>query len=52
MFRYLESLIDPFARDTGAAPSNHFRHFLIDHLRPFRKVLPVVAVTGFTVALV
>ncbi len=52
MFRYLESLIDPFVPDTGAAPSDRFWRFLLDHLRPFRKVLSVVAVTGFTVALV
>lgn len=51
MFRFLESLIDPFqaTRDTPAA---RFWPFVLDHLRPFRGVLGIVACTGFAVALV
>lgn len=51
MFRYLESLIDPF-QETRGAPAGRFWPFLLDHLRPFRGVLGIVACTGFVVALV
>ena len=51
MFRLLESLIDPF-RPTGTTPSDRFWPFVLDHLKPFRFLLSVVALTGFSVALV
>ncbi|NKB57853.1 MAG: ATP-binding cassette domain-containing protein [Alphaproteobacteria bacterium] len=49
MFRLLESLIDPF-RATNDAPPDRFWPFILGHLRPFRRLLAVVAVTGFCVA--
>ena len=52
MFRYLESLIDPFAPAPEAVPHNRFWPFVLGHLKPFRKVLAVVTVTGFLVAMV
>lgn len=51
MFRLLESLIDPF-RPAGDAPSDRFWAFVLDHLKPFRGLLAIVAVTGFAVATV
>lgn len=51
MFRFLESLIDPF-HTTGAAPAARFWSFMLDHLHPFRGILGIVACTGFVVALV
>ena len=51
MFRKLESLIDPF-RSTSEKPADRFWPFLLGHLRPFRKVLAIVACTGFCVAFV
>ncbi|MCG8546274.1 MAG: ABC transporter ATP-binding protein/permease, partial [Alphaproteobacteria bacterium] len=51
MFRRLESLIDPFLA-VDETPSDRFWPFVLSHLRPFRRVLAIVAFTGFTVALV
>jgi len=60
MFRFLESFIDPFdsahgAPSEGAAadttPPDRFWPFVFDHLRPFRKLLCVVAVMSLLVAL-
>lgn len=51
MFRQLESLIDPFRTKPGT-PHDRFWPFVLDHLQPFRRLLGVVACTGFIVALV
>ncbi len=51
MLRYLEGLVDPF-RSIDRTPSDRFWPFVLGHLRPYRGVLNIVAVTGCAVALV
>ncbi len=50
MFRYLESLVDPFAKAGEQTPPDRFWPYLMDQLRPFRGVLSAVAVASFMVA--
>ncbi|MEO0821176.1 MAG: ABC transporter ATP-binding protein [Pseudomonadota bacterium] len=51
MFARLESMIDPFPPSPDA-PSDRFWGFLSEQLRPFRRVLGAIAVSGLVVALV
>lgn len=51
MFRFFENLIDPFSvRDSGPPPSDLWR-FYREALRPFRKIIPWLMLTGLVVAL-
>lgn len=51
MFRFLESIVDPFAVHGTATPPNRFWPYLMDNLRPFRAILSIIAAVSFTVAI-
>jgi ATP-binding cassette subfamily B multidrug efflux pump len=51
MFRYFESLVDPYARYAEAdSPPNRLWPFLLDYLRPARRVMAWTIVSVFLVA--
>ena len=51
MFRFFENLVDPFSvKDSGTPPSSLWR-FYREALRPFRKIIPWLMITGLIVAL-
>jgi ATP-binding cassette, subfamily B, multidrug efflux pump len=50
-FRRFESLVDPFAPGPTTAPPDRLWPFLKEALRPYRRVLALLAVTGLIVAL-
>jgi ATP-binding cassette, subfamily B, multidrug efflux pump len=50
-FRRFESLVDPFAPGPATAPPDRLWPFLKEALRPYRRVLALLAVTGLIVAL-
>jgi ATP-binding cassette subfamily B multidrug efflux pump len=51
MFRYFESLVDPYARYAEAdAPPNRLWPFLLEYLRPARRVMAWTIVSVFLVA--
>ena len=51
MFRYLESRVDAFSAEGTEPPPDRFWPYLQDQLRPFRRVLGVIAVASFSVAM-
>lgn len=51
MFRLFENLIDPFASVPEGTPPNTLWAYFKTQLRPFRKWLPWMALTGFLVAI-
>ena len=52
MFRYLESRVDAFAPDGAEPPPDKLWPYLLDHLKPFRGTLGVIAVMSFSVAII
>jgi ATP-binding cassette subfamily B multidrug efflux pump len=53
MFRFFEGMVDPFrADDPRVAPPARFWPFMLYHLRPFRRVMAMLTVTGLATALV
>lgn len=51
MFRNFEDLINPFARVENKTPPSELWAYIRSELRPFRRWLPWMALTGFLVAL-
>jgi ATP-binding cassette subfamily B multidrug efflux pump len=51
MFRKFENLIDPFKRVQNDTPPSELWAYVSTQLKPFRKWLPWMALTGFLVAL-
>ncbi len=51
MFRNFENLINPFARVPNDTPPSELWAYVRTQLKPFRKWLPWMALTGFLVAL-
>ncbi len=53
MFRLFEGMVDPFRPDDPrVAPPARFWPFIAYHLRPFRRVMAMLTVTGLCAALV
>ncbi len=52
MFRYFENLVDPFARFDSSNPAGSIWPFMTWHLRPYRRLLAVMVLTGTLVAFV
>jgi len=53
MFRYFESLVDPYAPYAeGDTPPNRLWPFLMDYLWPLRRVMLLAGLTCFAVALI
>ncbi|SEA14765.1 ABC transporter ATP-binding protein [Rubrimonas cliftonensis] len=52
MFRFFERLVAPFDGMPETAPPATFWAYLADHLRPFRRVLGFITLTGLATALV
>lgn len=50
MYRYFENLIDPFAPFEAKTPPKTYWAFMRGQLAPFRRLLPVMLLTGFIVA--
>lgn len=51
MYRFFENLIDPFTRVSSDTPPSEFWAYVKTQLKPFRKWLPWMALTGMLVAL-
>lgn len=51
LFRRFEALVDPFAPVPDQAPPDRLWLFLLEALRPYRRVIAALAVTGLVVAL-
>lgn len=52
MFRFFENLLDPFADYGDGAPARGFWPYMRQQLRPYRRLLPIMAVTSFLAALI
>ena len=51
MYRLFENLIDPFATHETGTPPNTLWAYYREAMRPFRKVVPFMMISGFIVAL-
>jgi ATP-binding cassette subfamily B multidrug efflux pump len=50
-FSRFEALVDPFAGGRDGTPPARLGPFLVEMLRPYRRLLAIIAVTGLSVAL-
>ena len=50
LFRRIEGMVDPFAPYPDVTPDKRALHYVLDHLRPFRRVMAEAAVIGAIVA--
>lgn len=51
MFRYFENLVDPFKTFDEKTPPAHLWAYIKTQAKPFRRVLPWIALSGIAVAL-
>ncbi|RVV98565.1 ABC transporter ATP-binding protein [Mesobaculum littorinae] len=52
MFRYFENLVDPFRGTDAGAPPSTLTAYLRSQVRPYRRLLPWMGLTGFLKAAV
>ena len=51
MFRFFENLVDPFQPYEAKTPPSGYWAYMLDQVRPFRRVIPWILLTGLLVAL-
>jgi ATP-binding cassette subfamily B multidrug efflux pump len=51
VFRRFENLVDAFSQEAGAVPAPTLRAYLKQHLKPYRRFLPWMLLTGIAAAL-